>query len=121
MTKLNNGIKVSVENGGAEVWYVQGSYANITLEKGAKYRLEFDYSANKNASLGVNVQQNHDPYGQYFYESFDYSMSEQHFSETFTMTEDTDDNVVIVFNCGGEDIPSGFTASITNLSLVKIS
>lgn len=121
VTKLDNGIKVSVQNGGADVWYVQGSYTNVTLEKGAKYRLEFDYSANKTASLGVNVQQNYDPYGQYYYESFDYTTSEQHFSADFTMTDATDDNVVIVFNYGGEDVPSGFSASVTNLSLVKIS
>jgi hypothetical protein len=37
------------------------------------------------------------------------------------MKDDTDDNVVIVFNYGGEDIPSGFTATVTNLSLIKIS
>ena len=37
------------------------------------------------------------------------------------MTEDTDDNAVIVFNFGGKDVPSGFTANITNLSLIKIS
>lgn len=121
VTKLDSGIKVAVENSGAEVWYVQGSYANITLEKGAEYRLEFDYSANMAASLGVNVQQNYDPYGQYFYEGFDYTTSTQHFSATFTMTDTTDDNVVIVFNFGGEDVPAGFTGSVTDLSLVKIS
>lgn len=121
VTKLDNGIKVSVQNGGTEVWYVQGSYTNVTLEKGAKYRLEFDYSANKTVSLGVNVQQNYDSYGQYYYESFDYTTTEQHFSADFTMTDATDDNVVIVFNYGGEDVPSGLTASITNLTLVKIS
>lgn len=121
VTKLSNGIKVEVLNGGAEIWYIQGSYAGLTLEKGAKYQLVFDYSANMTASLGVNVQQNYDPYGQYFYEAFDYSTTEQHFSATFTMTDDTDDNVVIVFNYGGEDIPSGFTGTVTDLSLVKLS
>lgn len=121
VTKLDNGIKTEVQNGGSEVWHIQGSYANITLEKGATYQLEFDYAANQNASLGVNVQQNYDPYGQYFYESFDYTTTEQHYIATFTMTEDTDDNAVIVFNYGGADIPAGFTATVTNLSLVKIS
>lgn len=119
--KLDNGIRTEIQNGGADIWYVQGSYASVTLEKGAKYQLEFDYEANQDISLGVNVQQNYDPYGQYFYESFDYSTTNQHFSATFTMKDDTDDNVVIVFNYGGEDIPSRFTATFTNLSLIKIS
>ena len=121
MTTLDNGIRAEVQNGGSEVWHIQGSYANITLEKGATYQLEFDYAANQNASLSVNVQQNYNPYGQYFYESFDYTTTEQHFIATFTMTENTDDNAVIVFNYGGTDIPAGFTATVTNLSLVKIS
>ncbi len=117
----SSGIKAVVHNGGADVWYVQGSYANLTLEKGATYQLEFDYEANQNISLGVNVQQNYDPYGQYYYESFDYTTSKQHYSAEFTMNDDTDDNSVIVFNFGGKDIPAGFTATIDNLSLVKIS
>lgn len=121
ISKTDSGIKVNVQDGGADVWYVQGSYPDITLEKGAEYKLEFDYSANKNASLGVNVQQNYDPYGQYHYEPFEYTASEQHFSTTFTMTDDTDNNAVIVFNFGGKDIPSDFTAEIKNLSLIKLS
>ncbi len=121
VTATDSGIKAVVQNGGADVWYVQGSYANLTLEKGATYQLEFDYEANQNVSLGVNVQQNYDPYGQYYYESFDYTTSKQHYSSKFTMTDDTDDNSVIVFNFGGKDIPAGFTATIDNLSLIKIS
>lgn len=121
VTAASDGIKAVVTNGGAEVWYVQGSYANLTLEKGATYQLEFDYKANQSASLGVNVQQNYDPYGQYYYESLDYTSSEQHFLSAFTMTENSDDNAVIVFNFGGTDVPAGFTAEISNLSLVRIS
>ena len=69
----------------------------------------------------MNVQQNYDPYGQYYYEPFEYTTSQQHFSSTFKMTDDTDDNAVIVFNFGGKDIPSDFTAEIKNLSLIKLS
>lgn len=52
VTKLDNGIKAAVENGGADIRYIQGSYANLTLEKGAKYQLEFDYSANQRSFTG---------------------------------------------------------------------
>lgn len=52
VTKLDNGIKAADENGGADIWYIQGSYANLTLEKGAKYQLEFDYSANQRSFTG---------------------------------------------------------------------
>lgn len=121
VTATNNGIQAEVTNGGADLWYVQGSYVNLTLEEGATYRLEFDYEANQSVSLGVNVQQNYDPYGQYYYEPVDYTASKQHFSSTFTMTEATDDNVAIVFNFGGTDVPAGLTAEVSGLSLVRVS
>lgn len=120
VTKLTNGIEIAVTQSGEEEWYIQGSYPDITLEKGAQYQIEFDYSADKDISLMYHVQQNYDPYGQYKYETIDYTTAKQHYTGTFSMTEPTDDNVVIVFSAGGADLSTPFTITVTDLILKKI-
>ncbi len=116
---LSNGLRISVNNGGSEEWYVQGIYPEIKFEKGATYEISFDYQADKNAKFGVKVQQNYDPYDQYFYESVYASNQKQHFTTQFAMTEPTDDNSACVFNCGGSNNP--VTITITDLVIKKIS
>lgn len=118
---LQNGISIKVTQSGEEEWYVQGSYADITLEKGAKYQISFDYSASKDISLYFHLQQNYDPYGLYTSDFIDYTTEMQHYTSTFTMSDETDKNVVWVFNCGGRDESVPFTMTVTNLSLIKIS
>lgn len=118
---LGDGIQVTVTKSGAEEWYIQGSYPDITLEEGAEYRISFDYSADKEVPLWYHVQQNYDPYGQYIYEQLNFSIESQHYSSTFTMTEKTDRKVVFVLNCGGVDDSVPFTVTLKNLSIVKIS
>ena len=118
---LDNGIQINVTQSGEEEWYIQGSYPDLTLEEGAKYQVSFDYSADKDVSLWYHVQQNCDPYGQYIYELLDFSETSQHYTATFTMSDKTDKNVIFVLNCGGADDSVPFTATLTNLSIVKIS
>ena len=120
MTKTDNGVEMNVTKSGAEGWYVQSVYGGLTLEKGAKYRIEFDYSSTLSGKFTFCVQQNYDPYEQYFLKDLNYTGSKQHFSADFTMTED-DDNVSVIFNGGGMGAVSPFTMNISNLSLVRIS
>ena len=120
MTKTDNGVEMNVTKSGAEGWYVQSVYGGLTLEKGAKYRIEFDYSSTRSGKFTFCVQQNYDPYDQYFLKDLNYSDNTQHFSAEFTMTED-DDNVSVIFNGGGMGSVSPFTMKISNLSLVRIS
>lgn len=116
---LTDGIQIAVTNSGSEEWHVQGSYPDITLEKGATYEISFDYQADKTVDLGYHIQQNYDPYGQYLYEPLKFTAEKQHYSTEFTMTDPTDDNVACVFSCGGADAP--FTVTVTNLEIVKKS
>lgn len=120
ITTNSDGITMDVTNAGTEEWYIQGSYSNLTLEQGATYRVEFDYTASDAVAMGFHVQQNYDPYGQYHYESVNCTTSAQHYTAEFTMTE-TDDNVVCVFNCGGVDTAVPFSITVQNLRLVRIS
>ena len=118
-TNLDNGIRINVNNSGSEVWYVQGMYPGIKLERGATYEIEFDYQSDRNVELGYKFQQNYEPYDQYHYASLGFTTQKQHYSSKFSMTEPTDDDVACVFTCGGAG--SNFTVTITDLVIKKIS
>ena len=118
-TNLSNGIRINVNNSGSEVWYVQGMYPGIKLERGATYQIEFDYQADRNVNLGYKFQQNYDPYDQYHYDDLSFTTQKQHYSSKFSMTEPTDDDVACVFTCGAAG--SNFTVNITDLVIKKIS
>ena len=117
---LPDGVSVEVTDGGGEEWYIQPTYRPFTLEQGATYEFSFDYVASTNVTIAYCFQQNYDPYGVYESGSTDYTQEVQHYTTTFTMTEETDINVALVFNCGkhAENVP--FTMTVTNLSLIKI-
>lgn len=120
ITYLPNGVSIEVTESGAEEWYIQGCYAGLTLEKGASYEISFDYSATTDISLPFHFQQNYDPYGVYASGSADYTTDTQHYSNVFTMNEETDRNVALVFNCGKRKEKVPYTMTVTNLRLVRI-
>ena len=117
-TKLSNGIQVNVTKAGTENWHVQGAYPDLTLEEGATYEISFDYQADKNVEMGYKFQQNYGSYAQYFGAKLSYTTQKQHYSTKFTMTEDTDDNVGLVFTCGAAGAP--VTVTITDLVIKKV-
>lgn len=117
---LPDGVSVEVTKGGSEEWYIQPTYTHITLEKGVTYEFSFDYVATKDVTIVCNFQQNYDPYFTYVSNSAHFSSEVQHYTTTFTMSEETDDNVALVFNCGKHDKDVPYTMTVTNLSLIKV-
>lgn len=117
---LPDGVSIEVTESGDEEWYIQGSYVGLTLEQGASYEISFDYSATTDITLPYHFQQNYDPYGVYASGSADYTQETQHYSDVFTMTEETDKNVALVFNCGKREEKVPYTMTVTNLRIVKI-
>lgn len=117
---LADGVSVEVTKGGSEEWYIQPTYTHITLEKGVTYEFSFDYVATKDVTIACNFQQNYDPYFTYVSNSAHFSTEVQHYTTTFTMSEETDDNVALVFNCGKHDKDVPYTMTVTNLSLRKV-
>ena len=120
ITYLPDGVSIEVTDSGAEEWYIQGAYAGLTLEKGATYEISFDYSATTNINLPFHFQQNYDPYGVYASGSADYTTETRHYSNTFTMNGETDQNVALVFNCGRRKESTPYTMNVTNLKIIKI-
>ena len=117
---LPDGVSIEVTESGDEEWYIQGSYVGLTLEQGASYEISFDYSATTDITLPYHFQQNYDPYGVYASGSADYTQETQHYSDVFTMTEETDKNVALVFNCGKREEKVPYTMTVTNLRIVKM-
>ena len=117
---LADGVSVEVTKGGSEEWCIQPTYTHITLEKGVTYEFSFDYVATKDVTIACNFQQNYDPYFTYVSNSAHFSTEVQHYTTTFTMSEETDDNVALVFNCGKHDKDVPYTMTVTNLSLRKV-
>ncbi|MDE5588391.1 MAG: cellulase family glycosylhydrolase [Acetatifactor sp.] len=120
ITYLQDGVSIEVTESGDEEWYIQGTYAGLALEKGVSYEISFDYSATTDITLPFHFQQNYEPYGVYASGSADYTTETQHYSDMFTMTEDTDKNVALVFNCGKREENVPYTMTVTNLRIVKI-
>lgn len=119
VTYNDNGVSITIENGGANPWNAQIAYRNIKLEQGATYKLSFDYSATTEVSSDGNVMQNHDDYLPYHTVKLDYTTEVQHMESVFTMTDPTDKNAEIAFNCGGKNMKP-CTITISNLSFIKI-
>lgn len=120
ITYLQDGVSIEVTESGDEEWHIQGTYAGLTLEKGVSYEISFDYSATTDITLPFHFQQNYEPYGVYASGSADYTTETQHYSNVFTMNEDTDNNVALVFNCGKREEKVPFTMTVTNLRIVRI-
>lgn len=116
---LPDGASVEVTESGEEEWYIQPTYANLTLEQGVTYELSFDYVATTDITIPFHFQQNYDPYGVYASFGIDCTAEVQHFTATFTMVEETDGNVSLVFNCGKQEGKVPYTITVTNLELIK--
>ena len=119
VTYLPDGLSIEVTESGAEAWYIQGSYVGLTLEQGASYEISFDYSASTDITLPYCFQQNYTPYSAYASGSADFKQETQHYSDVFTMKEETDKNVVLVFNCGKNAGSEPYTMTVTNLRIVR--
>lgn len=116
---VDNGIQLTVEKKGKNTWDLQISYIQLTLEKGASYKISFDYSGSPGQSMGFHYMQNYGDYNVYASETLDYKEETQHFEGEFKMTENTDANARITFDCGASELDGSYTVKIENLTLIK--
>lgn len=90
-----------ITNGGEAVWNVQLVQENLPVIKGRKYILEFDAKAAQNRTINVKIEKNGDPYTNYSKTSTVIIKRQmEHHSFEFEMTDDTDYQARISFNCG---------------------
>ena len=117
---LDNGVRTTVDQPGGNTWDVQFSYAGLTFEQGMTYKVSFNYTGTPAQSMSFHMMQNYDPYVTYATVTLDYKEETQVYEGTFTMTEPTDKNSRITFDCGAGACGTPYTITIENLSLVKV-
>lgn len=117
---VDNGIQLTVSNSGKNTWDLQISYTQLTLEQDASYKISFDYSCSPKQNMNFHVMQNYEDYQSYSSENLKYKEEAQHYEGEFRMTEKTDSNARITFDCGGSKLDGTYTVTIENLTMTKI-
>ena len=116
----DNGVRVSVEQPGGNAWDVQFSYVGLTFEKDVTYKISFTYSGTPAQTMNFHMMQNYDPYVTYATTALEYKEEKQVYEGTFTMTEPTDKNARITFDCGASECGMPYDVQIENLVLLKV-
>ena len=90
----------------------------IELEKDREYRVRYEISCTEPRSIEVMIQQNGGSYQSYTWKKVDLKPEPQVIDYTFDMTNMTDKNTKLVFNCGtqGTDLPA-HTIYIDNVAV----
>ena len=117
---IDNGVRVSVEQPGGNAWDVQFSYVGLTFEQGVTYKISFDYTGTPAQTMNFHMMQNYDPYVTYATVALEYKEETQTYEGTFTMTEPTDKNSRITFDCGASECGMPYSVLIENLVLLKV-
>ncbi|MFZ4620076.1 MAG: aryl-sulfate sulfotransferase [Bacteroidota bacterium] len=96
---------VQISAGGTQTFHVQITQEGIPLVNGQKYRLEFDAYASAARTIEPKVAMIASPNTNYSKTSaVALTTQKKHFLYDFTMTDATDNNARVVFNCGLSDI-----------------
>ena len=121
MTYVDNGVSMQVNKGGNYEWNAQFFYEGITLEQGATYQISFDYVSDSAQETSFHVMQGHDEYLPYYSGNLKWTTNVQHYTDTFEYTSKTDKLCRVGFNLGGDGVNVPFKATVTNLTLVKVT
>ena len=116
---LNNGAHLSVDKPGTNTWDAQLSYGGLTFEQGATYYISFDYTGSPEQYMQLHIMQRYDPYGVYSSIDLDYKEVTQTYEGTFKMTQPTDKNAGLTFDCGASECGVPYTVTIENLKVYK--
>ncbi|NUN70864.1 MAG: aryl-sulfate sulfotransferase [Bacteroidetes bacterium] len=90
--------------GGTQAWHIQPSQEGIPVTNGLPYRFEFDAWATAPRTIDPKIVMIAAPNTNYSRTGSIFLTTEpQHFRFDFTMTDATDNNARVVFNCGLSD------------------
>ena len=101
----DNKLNVVISNGGTEPWHAQLVKNNIPIKKDSMYRISFKAQAGSGRTISSNVGKASDPWNSYSgYNGISIGTSENNYSYSFTMSENTDPQARLVFDLGKSDI-----------------
>ncbi|MBN1998188.1 aryl-sulfate sulfotransferase [candidate division KSB1 bacterium] len=100
----SEGYTIDIEEGGESLADIRLWQLDILLIKGQEYTLEFDAYAEDNRTITAELKMKNAPYTNYSKIGYiPLSKKKQHFSYTFTMEDNTDEESMLVFECGQFD------------------
>lgn len=120
MNFVENGVLIAVEKAGTNSWDIQLSYKKLTLEQGASYKISFDYTGAPAQSMPFHIMQDYGEYKTYFTHTLEYKEESQQYEGVFQMTEGTDSNARITFDCGASTLGVLYSITIENLVIIKL-
>ncbi len=109
------GFKVTVQKAGTEDWHIQLYQGKIKLQKGVKYSLSFTAFSEADVSIVANVGLGVEPYTSFLQKRVNLTPTQEVFTFTFTMKDETVSDARLEFNAG--KAASGWT--IKNVSLTE--
>ena len=119
ITVSNGQMHVNITNGGSDSWNVQLAKLNLSIEKGAMYRVSFKATAEAfPRTLSNSIGKATDPWTSYGSTSVTLTPADSIFSYTFTSGVD-DNSARMTFDLGGSDI--GISLSYVAMEKVTIS
>lgn len=120
MSHLDNGASLAVKKSGKNSWDAQLSYNKLILDQGVSYKISFDYTGSPAQSMPFHIMQDYGDYKTYHTHTLDYKEETQHYEMVFKMTEATDNNARITFDCGASKLDEPYTVTIENLLIIKL-
>lgn len=98
---INGTCRVQVDNPGPNIYDVQFRQNGLALTRGRAFLFEFDAWADQPRIIEAKVGQDNAPYINYSRIGLmAISNQKKHYQYTFTMTDPSDGNARVVFNCG---------------------
>ena len=93
--------EIAISAPGTEVWSVQFTQSGITLDSGVAYTLSCSVAATIDRSIEVSLSHDGGEYASYSgRDTLHLSTEVYHYEKLFVMTQPTDTNVRVEFNCG---------------------
>lgn len=116
---VDNGTYViAISEPGTEVWSIQFTQSGIPLDSGTAYTFFCSVAATTERTIELSLSQDGGAYASYSgRDTLSLSPQVFKFEKTFVMTQPTDTNVRLEFNCG----KAGGTISISEVKLVEFT
>ncbi len=116
---IDNGTYViAISEPGTEVWSIQFTQPGISLDSGTAYTFSCSVAATIERTIELSLSQDGGAYASYSgRDTLSISPQIYNFEKTFVMTQPTDTNVRLEFNCG----KAGGTISISEVRLIEFT
>jgi hypothetical protein len=114
---IDSELKLEIENGGDQDYYIQVAQEDMPLIQGNTYQFEFDAYAEQERMFSAGIARDDEYYRDYSHMGQVWlTTSKQHFTQQFDMSDPTNLSAQIFLNAGG----SNYDVYIDSVSLINL-